>query len=269
MTASLEGKVAIVTGSASGIGRESVRLLGRRGAAVVVADINADGGKQVAEELREEGARAIAIATDVADEAQVRRLVEGAVAEFGGLDILHNNAALVDSSVNARDDAITELDPDLFARVLRVNVIGYMLGAKYAIPQMIERGGGVIVNTASLAGVLSETTRPMYGTSKAAIIGLTRNIATQYGHHRIRAVAVAPGLVMTPAIAQTVTDEMLSAFMRHTMLPRPGEPSDIAELVAFLASDAGSYITGVTIPIDGGMGAHLPNYADDMAARLA
>jgi NAD(P)-dependent dehydrogenase (short-subunit alcohol dehydrogenase family) len=168
----LNGKVAIVTGSGSGIGQATAEVLAERGASVVVAGINAEASEAVAAGIRERGQHAVAVATDVSDEAQIQHLVVTAVSTFGGVDILHNNAALLSADVIARDTQITDIDAALFERVLRVNVIGYTLAAKHVIPQMISRGGAVVINTSSAAGVLGELSRPMYGTSpKAAIIG--------------------------------------------------------------------------------------------------
>lgn len=262
----LNGKVAIITGSGSGIGQATAEVLAERGASVVVADINAEAGEAVAAGIRERGQHALAVATDVSDEAQVQHLVDTAVSTFGGVDILHNNAALLSPDVIARDTQITDIDPALFERVLRVNVIGYTLTAKHVIPQMIGRGGGVIINTSSAAGVLGELIRPMYGTSKAAIIGLTRNIATEYGKQGIRSVAIAPGIILTPSVQATVPPEARAAITRHSLTPRAGLPTDIAYAVAFLASDEAGFITGITIPIDGGLTAHFPTYAEELAA---
>jgi len=267
MSFTLQDKVAIVTGSGSGIGRATATVLAERGASVVIADINPAAAKTVADELQERGLSALAVTVDVSDEGQIVSMVEAAVSEFGGLDLLHNNAALLGPEVISRDLAIVDLDAELFAQVLRVNVTGYLLSAKHAIPHMLERGGGVIINTSSAAGVLAELIRPMYGTSKAAIIGLTRNIATQYGRQGIRSVAIAPGIILTPAVAATVPAKMQSALLRHSLVPRPGQPEDIAYTVAFLMSDEAAFITGITIPVDGGLTVHFPSYAEELDAQ--
>jgi NAD(P)-dependent dehydrogenase (short-subunit alcohol dehydrogenase family) len=267
MSFTLQDKVAIVTGSGSGIGKATATVLAERGASVVIADINPTAAKTVAADLQERGLSALAVTVDVSDEDQIVGMIEAAVSEFGGLDLLHNNAALLGPEVISRDLAIVDLDAELFAQVLRVNVTGYLLSAKHAIPHMLERGGGVIINTSSAAGVLAELIRPMYGTSKAAIIGLTRNIATQYGRQGIRSVAIAPGIILTPAVAATVPEEMQSALLRHSLVPRPGRPEDIAYTVAFLMSDEAAFITGITIPVDGGLTVHFPSYAEELDAQ--
>ncbi|CAB4935659.1 unannotated protein [freshwater metagenome] len=262
----LNGKVAIVTGAASGIGKATAMLLAQRGAAVVVADRHGDAAAEVAAAIEAVGGSAAAVTTDVAHEDQIEAMVATAVDRFGGLDILHNNAAILDPEVVSQDIDVTQIDADVFARVLQVNVGGYLLGAKHAIPHMIARGGGAIINTASSAGVQAEYVRPMYGTSKAAVIGMTRNIATRYGKDGIRCIAVSPGLIMTEAAVAAFPQEIVDGFVRHSLANRAGVPEDVAHLVAFLASDEAAYINGINISIDGGLSVHFPNYADDRDA---
>jgi NAD(P)-dependent dehydrogenase (short-subunit alcohol dehydrogenase family) len=265
----LEGKVAVVTGAASGVGEASVRLLAQRGAAVVVADINGERAESVAADIRAGGALAKAVAVDVSDEAQVAELVEITRRELGGPHILHNNAAAVDVDTLMRDALIEDADPELWQRVLGVNLIGYVLCAKYTVPEMVAAGGGVVVNTTSGTGLQAELARPAYGTSKAAIIGFTRNLATQYGRHGVRAVGVALGIVGTPALKAYLTLELQQRLVGHQLVPRLIEPEDVAEVVAFLASDAAEMITGTTVTVDGGFSAHIPTYADEVAALAA
>jgi NAD(P)-dependent dehydrogenase (short-subunit alcohol dehydrogenase family) len=178
---------------------------------------------------------------------------------------------LTSAEVNAADGLVTDMPLELWERILRTNVGGVLLGAKHAIPAMLARGRGVIINTASAGGLFSELTRPGYGTSKAAIIGLTRNIATQFGKQNIRCVALAPGLILTPGLLANVPPEAVDGLGTHQLLPRLGQPQDVAELVAFLASDAARPITGATITIDGGTTAHTASYADEikLAATMA
>jgi NAD(P)-dependent dehydrogenase (short-subunit alcohol dehydrogenase family) len=267
----LDGKVALVTGSASGIGAATAALLADRGASVVLADINAEGAATVAKEIAAAGGKAVAVGTDVSDEDQIRAAVAAAVSSFGGLHILHNCAALQAPEVMARDGAITDIDADLWDRVMQVNLRGYALTAKHAIPHMLTAGGGVIVNTASGTGVLGEQLRPAYGTSKAAIIGLTRNIAAQYGKRNIRCVGIALGLVMTPGLKAGMPPFLIDMMTGHHLIPALAEPEDIAEVVGFLASDRARFITGHTLMVDGGFCSHTPSYADEhgMFAMMA
>jgi NAD(P)-dependent dehydrogenase (short-subunit alcohol dehydrogenase family) len=152
---------------------------------------------------------------------------------------------------------------------LRTNVVGCALGAKHAIPHMVQRGGGVIINTASAGGQSAQTTRPMYGSSKAAVIQLTRHIATMHGKQNIRCVSVSPGITVTPSVARLVSDEWIARNVRHNLMPRAGRPEDIAALVAYLASDEAAFVTGIDIRVDGGMLAHFPAFAEDLdAAQL-
>jgi NAD(P)-dependent dehydrogenase (short-subunit alcohol dehydrogenase family) len=252
----------MVTGAASGIGAASARALAAAGAQVAVADIDAEGAEAVAAALRRDGAQAIAVAVDVSDEDQVAAAIETTADAFGAIDILHNNAAAVGPEHLGRDGAIHELDLALWDRTMAVNLRGCFLGTKHVLPRMLEAGGGVIINTASVAGYFAEGVRPSYGASKAAIYGFTRNVATQYGQRGIRCVAVAPGMVMTPA-ADQVPEQFIDMMRRHTLAPELARPEDIANVVVFLASDGARFINGATIPVDGGLSIHAPMYADE------
>jgi NAD(P)-dependent dehydrogenase (short-subunit alcohol dehydrogenase family) len=260
MSSSLEGKVAIVTGAARGIGAACAAELARRGAAVVVADLDADGAANQADQIGGDGGRAIGIGVDVADETSMAAMVAATLDTFGGLDILHSNAAATGASVNDRD--ITEMPVEVWDLTMAVNLRGVFLGAKHAIPRMLERGGGVIVNTSSGAGTLAEPVRLAYGASKAGIDSLTRGIAVQYGKRNIRCVAVAPGITLGPeALAALEGTAWLDVMARHHLTPRLGTPDDIAQLVAFLASDDARFITGSVHAIDGGITAPVPYWS--------
>lgn len=253
---SLAGRVAIVTGGASGIGRATCLALAKAGAAVVVADINEDGARKVAGEVEARGGRAQAQRVDLADEGSIAAMVESAVRVFGGLDVLHNNAADSDPALMAADGAITDLTTEVWDRNMRVNLRAPMLGCKHAIPHMIRRGGGSIINTSSASGLTGDTIRAAYAASKAGLGSLTQNVAVQYGKHGIRCNAVAPGVIATPSLEANVPKAAVDVYVENTLTPRLGRPEDIAAAVVFLASDAASFITGQVLSVDGGLLAH-------------
>jgi NAD(P)-dependent dehydrogenase (short-subunit alcohol dehydrogenase family) len=262
----IEGKVAVVTGAASGIGECSARTLARLGASVVVADVNSAGAESVATSIAADGGRASWVAVDVSVESQIEAMVEHAVERFGGLDILHNNAADTRAEVIGRDGMVDAMDVGVWDQTMAVNLRGTMLGCKHAIPRMLERGSGAIVNTSSNSGLSGDLSRTAYGASKAGINALTMYVATQYGMRGIRCNAVSPGLVMTPAAEINLTGEAREIFRLNHLTARFGVPEDIARVVAFLASDDGSFINGQVLCVDGGMLAHTPTYAQFMAA---
>jgi NAD(P)-dependent dehydrogenase (short-subunit alcohol dehydrogenase family) len=258
----LAGRVAIVTGAASGIGRASALALAREGAAVVVADVDAAGASRVAEEIAAQGGRALGQRTDVAEPESVAAMVEAAVKGFGGLDVLHNNAAASDPATIGSDGELVDLDLAVWERTLAVNLRGPMLGCKYAIPRMLERGGGAIVNTSSASGLTGDLARVAYGVSKAGVDSLTRYVATQYGKRGIRCNSIAPGVIATPALEANVPRELLAIYARSHLTPGLGRPEDIAAVVVFLASDAAAFVTGQTLRVDGGLLAHHPTVAE-------
>jgi NAD(P)-dependent dehydrogenase (short-subunit alcohol dehydrogenase family) len=194
-------------------------------------------------------------------------MIERTVSRFGRLDILHNNAAMTDPDLQGQDTTAVDIPLDIWNLTMTTNVTGYLLGCKYAIPHMIAAGGGSIINTASGSGHAGDLARVAYGSSKGAILTLTKYVATQYGRQNIRCNAIAPGVIMTPALEATVPG-LKEIIARHLLTTRFGRPDDIAALVAFLASDESGYITGATIDIDGGGLAHQPHYAD-LAAAMA
>jgi NAD(P)-dependent dehydrogenase (short-subunit alcohol dehydrogenase family) len=259
------GQVAIVTGGASGIGEATCRRLVAEGADVVIADVDGEKAAALAADL---GSQATARRFDAADVASVESLVAGTIERFGRLDVLHNNAAISSPEVHARDRNPIDITFATWDQVMAVNVRGYMAGCKFALPVMIAQGTGAIVNTASTGGFAGDITRMAYSVSKAAIIGLTRQIATHYGRQGIRCNAVAPGLVLTPG-TRGAAPQVIEVMQRHLLVPEVGKPEDIAAVVCFLASNEARYINGQTYIVDGGMLAHNPSMADliDIASR--
>jgi NAD(P)-dependent dehydrogenase (short-subunit alcohol dehydrogenase family) len=254
----LKGKVAIVTGGGGGIGAAVARRFVAEGASVTVADIDLGSARRAAEPL---GAKALAVQFDASDPASVKALVEATVAKFGRLDVLHNNAALTDPARHQQDTTAVEIPLEIWNVTMAVNVTGYMLGCKYAIPHMIAGGGGSIINTASNSGAAGDLARIAYGSSKAAVVAMTKYVATQYGRQNIRCNSVSPGVVLTEALAKAAPG-LKELIRRHILTPEFGTPDDIAALVAFLAADESRYITGENISISGGGLAHQPHYAD-------
>jgi NAD(P)-dependent dehydrogenase (short-subunit alcohol dehydrogenase family) len=248
----LEGKVAFITGGAGGIGSATAKRFVDEGARVMIADLHGDAARALAERL---GPQAAAVTCDIGDEASIIAAFEETDRKFGKLDILFNNAALTDDATMAQDTTITEIPLEVWNRTLQVNATGFMLCSRHAIPRMAAIGGGVIVNTASGSGLLADGSRVAYGTSKAAVISLTRYIATQHGKQRIRCNAIAPGPIVTPH-SRTLAGPLFDMIAKHMPMGDLGTPEDAAALAAFLASDDSRYINGQTIALDGGMTAH-------------
>jgi meso-butanediol dehydrogenase / (S,S)-butanediol dehydrogenase / diacetyl reductase len=245
----LDGKVAIVTGAGSGIGAGMARALHAEGAKLVIADISGS-EEQVAREL---GEGAIAVNTDVADDAAVAAMVKRATDEFGRLDVLCNNAGIDGDMAPIVDCTIENFD-----RVMNVNTRAVFLGLRNAIPAMIEGGGGSIVNTASIAALAAFPGMPAYCASKAAVVGLTRSAAVEYAESGIRCNAICPGVVKT-ALLESLEEnnpeyyrELLAQAQAMTAQKRIAAPSEIAAAAVFLASDESSFLTGVALPVDGG-----------------
>jgi NAD(P)-dependent dehydrogenase (short-subunit alcohol dehydrogenase family) len=257
----LEGKIAVVTGAASGIGRASAEKMAREGARVVVADRNQKGAEAVAAAIGEAGGLAIAVRADVKIEAEVKAMIEAAVDTWGALDVLHNNAGTTDVADVGADNDITEISVELWDHIMAVNLRGPFLGCKYAIPHMIARGGGSIVQTSSMSAFAGDLHYAAYGASKGGLNSFTRYVATMHGKQGIRANAVCPGVVVTPAARVHFDPSMLALYEGNHLTRELGTPENIAEVVAFLASDAAAYVTGQAIPVDGGLFSHLPTYA--------
>jgi NAD(P)-dependent dehydrogenase (short-subunit alcohol dehydrogenase family) len=250
---SLDGQTVLVTGGAGGLGADIAHLCASLGARIVVGDIRADAAKALALQIDGE---AIGLGVDIADEASVQAMVEAALKRFGRIDTLVNNAAHAD---NMRDLDLLSTGLDVWDRTMDVNVRGTLLVSRSLVPSMIAQGGGSILNIVSRQGVAppASARRIGYSVSKAAIIMLSRHIAVAYGKQGIRCNAVAPGTIESERMLATLSPERLAQSRGNVLTPRLGVPADISRMVAYLASDAGSYITGQTIQVDGGVLAYL------------
>jgi len=257
----LAGKVAVVTGGASGIGRATAELLAAQGAAVMIADLDESNAGAAADAITASGGRALALRADMREEGQVRAAIEATVAHFGGVDLLDNTVSYNAPEQTGADGEIHEMDAAIWNRALEINLRGPMLAAKYCIPQMLKRGGGAIVNISSTAGILSLGTVPAYAASKAAVHSLSQSIATAYGRRGIRCNTIAPGFIDTPT-TRNMGDQFFQMTLDNNVLPYLGQPDDIAQAALFLLSDAARYITGQLLAVDGGQTIHLPVVAD-------
>jgi len=263
----LAGKVAFISGSTRGIGRSMAEMFAAEGAQVVVSGRSVDKGEKVAERIRAAGGDATFIRLDVADEASVQEAIAATIARYGKLTTLINNAAPTDL-VSAGFKPMHELTTDEWEAILRTTLTGNVFWAsKYAIPHLIERGGGSIIMTSSMSAMAGDLHYAAYGSSKGGLNSFTRYVATQYGKHRIRANAICPGLVVTPAARSLIPPEMLAIYEGNHLTPELGAPDQVAAVAVFLASDAAGYVTGQAIPVDGGLYAHLPTYAQMRAAE--
>ncbi len=253
----LTDKVAIVTGGGGGIGGATARALAREGASVVVVDIDLAAAERVVSAIEEAGDDAMAFQADLSDEAQVIATIAAAVARYGRLDVLHNNAALTDSDFLTRDTQVTDLALDVWERTLEVNLRSQMLMCKHAVTEMVQGGGGSIINMSSGASLKGDRTRTAYGVSKAGVNALSMYVATSHGKQGIRVNTILPGLIITDAVRAHLDEKMLSGLGRAVLTPSVGQPDDIADVVVFLASNESRYITGQMLSVDGGMSAHV------------
>jgi NAD(P)-dependent dehydrogenase (short-subunit alcohol dehydrogenase family) len=252
----LDGKVAIITGGAGGIGAATARLMTMRGARVVVADIAFDAAKALAAELSD----ALAVELDLEHQSSIKAMIATVVGHYGQLDVLINNAALLGPDIAQRDGNIELMDTELWDRTYRVNVRGTMIACREALPHL-RRTRGNIVNTVSNLALQGHIIQAAYSSSKAAIIQLTRAIAASHGKEGIRCNAVAPGMTMTPALKDAFPPVLRHVVENETLRDQLGDPEDIAEALAFLASPAARNITGQVLVSDGGGASHVPGLA--------
>jgi NAD(P)-dependent dehydrogenase (short-subunit alcohol dehydrogenase family) len=250
----LQDKVAVITGGAAGIGAAVARQLAGLGANVVVGDIDGDAGAQLCRELAESGHTALSVQVDMGSPAAVNEMIEAAVAEFGGVDVLHSNASA--RNLASRDGKCADIDLDLWNAHIAVDLTGAMLATKLVLPHMLGRGGGSLIYTSSVSATHPLDTRTAYSAVKAGLIGLSAAVAVQYGKQGIRSNVVVPGPIMSSMFEQSVDAETARIFRSHVLTPDLGEPDDVAALVAFLASDTSRYITGQMIRVDGGLTAY-------------
>lgn len=255
---SLNGRVAIVTGGAGGIGESTIELMIGRGAHVAIADIALDQAQAVA---AKHGDKAVAIHMDLTDEASIKAMVATVVQRFGRIDILHNNATAVGRQLVAADNAIGEMATETWDTFFDTNCRGTMIVTREVLPHLIATGNGAIVITVSGQALQGNIRFHAYSATKAAMIQMTRAIATAYGRKGVRCNAVAPGLVLTETVARDFPPEMLKLVLDETPRDSVGAPEDIAEAVAFLASDAARNITGQTLVADGGVSIHIPGFS--------
>lgn len=248
-----DGRVALITGGAGGIGAATVRLMASRGARMVIADIVAERARELAAEIP----GSIALAVDLEDEASVVAMVRSAVAHAGRLDILINNAAALDPELAPLDGDIEHMQAYTWDRTFAVNLRGAMLASREALPHLVATGNGAIVNTVSNLALEGHLIQAAYSASKAGLIQMTRSIAASHGRRGVRCNAVAPGMTLTPALMAAFPAPLRAAVEAETLRDRLGAPEDIAEALAFLASDAARNITGQLLVCDGGFEGHV------------
>lgn len=247
----MNNKVVLVTGAASGIGRESALTLAREGASVCVSDVNHEGGEETAQQIIDNGGKAIFVSCNVTNSDDVAAMVKATVDTFGRLDAAVNNAGISGSLVKR----IHEVEDEVFDRIMSINVKGVWLCMKAELPIMLEQGAGSIVNIASVAGLIGAPKGAAYTASKHAVVGLTKSAAIEYAKLGLRVNAICPGYTETPMVT-AVTDEnpaMQQITVRAIPMRRLGQPSEIAEGVLWLCSDASSFVTGHQLVLDGGL----------------
>jgi NAD(P)-dependent dehydrogenase (short-subunit alcohol dehydrogenase family) len=249
MAGRLEGKTALITGAASGIGREAARLFAAEAASVVVADLAPAAGEEVVAAIEAAGGRASFVATDVSRGDQVQAAVAHAERRFGGLHVIFNNAGIFPDA----DGSPVDTEEAVWDQVMQVNLKGVFLGCKYGIPALLRAGGGSIVNTASFVAVMGAATSQIaYTASKGGVLAMTREIAVEYARQGVRANALCPGPVDTPLLQELLADPAARARrLVHIPMGRLAQAREIAQAALFLASDESSYVNGTTFMVDG------------------
>jgi NAD(P)-dependent dehydrogenase (short-subunit alcohol dehydrogenase family) len=245
----LAGKIAVITGGGGGIGRATALAFASEAAKVAVADIDASAANAVAAEVNASGGEAIGLAVDVSREDQVAKMIEQVVARFGRLDIGFNNAG-----IDIEHEPLATASEELFDRLMGVNVKGIWLCMKHEIAQMLAQGGGAIVNTSSIAGLIGAPRQPIYCATKHAVVGLTRAAALEYGRKGIRVNAVCPGVIRTQMMERAIARDPRRSQQVEQIHPigRVGEADDVARAVVYLCSDDAAFVLGHALPVDGG-----------------
>lgn len=252
-------KIAIVTGAGSGIGRASALRFAEEGASVVAVDLRGPKIDETVAMIESTGGAAVPCVANVADDADAERMVATAVATFGGVDVLFNNAGTI------RPGTAVALSPEEWDLVMAVNVRSVFLGAKHAVPAMVERGGGVIVSTASVSGLAGDAGNVVYSASKAAVVNLTRSLAVDHARQNIRVNCICPGVIDTPPVGRMIADaEVRARADRSHPLGRIGRPEDIAAAAVWLCSAESAWITGHALVVDGGLTAQSHSTGMDL-----
>jgi len=247
----LDGKVAFITGSGSGIGRAGAILFSREGARVIVADISREGGERTVEMVRDLGGDATYVHTDVTDPGSVERAIATTLATYGKLNVLYNDAG----GSTAQDGPVTKVSIDEFWRTIKVDLFGTFVCCKYGIPELIKAVGGSVINTTSYVALAGIKGRDAYTAAKGGVLAITRSMAANYAKHKIRVNAIAPGVILTERVKKFIAaDPRMGGMGKHHMLGM-GEPEDIAHMALFLASDEARIITGAIFPVDSGWSA--------------
>ena len=256
--ARLAGKVAIVTGAGSGIGRASALRFAREGARVVLADINPETAASAAAEIVSDGGTALALTVDVAVERQLKEMVDAAIDTYGELHVLFNNACSTDPLMSKKDSDFFTFDAEVFHHRMQTNVLAGVLAARFAMPHMLERGSGCILFTSSSSSLKGEVAQFSYGATKAAVNWYVQTLAATFGKQGIRCNGIVPGVIRTAAMEGWATEEMQQAFMEMQQSPRLGLPEDVAAMATFLASDEAVFANGALYYMDGGINCTTP-----------
>jgi NAD(P)-dependent dehydrogenase (short-subunit alcohol dehydrogenase family) len=248
----LDGKVAIITGAGGGMGRTAADLFAKEGAKVVLADVSEEIVESAAADVRTAGGEATGVAADVSDEASAKRMVDHAIATYGRVDVLYNNAGIMP----AADHSVVDTDVATWDKVMAVNVRGVFLGCKYAIPRMVDQGTGSVINVASFVAILGcSVPQDAYTASKGAVLALTRSLAVQFAPHGVRSNSISPGPIETPLLLDWLVKDEEAKRIRLARNPtgRFGKPEEIVNVAVYLASDESRWTNGANFVIDGGI----------------